>query len=342
MPDRNKSAYAQAGVDIDAKMHALELMSEDVRSTYGPEVLGGMGRFGGLYSAARLTEMKRPVLVSSTDSVGTKTTVAAGAGYYRGLGQDIVNHSINDILVQGAEPLFFLDYLAAPRLHPAVIADLVSGMAEACREAGCALIAGETAEMPGIYAEGQLDVVGAIVGLVEEADIIDGRSIIPGDQLIGLPSSGPHTNGYSLIRKVLADVDLGHVFPEMSVPIGEAILEPHRSYLAEVRRMRRGVNIKGLIHLTGGGFYDNIPRVIPKSAGVLVRKDSWTVPPVFRVIQRLGDVSETEMYRVFNMGVGMIVVVSADELSHALTLAGPGAVHIGEVQARDGDPVKIA
>lgn len=341
MDSRQESAYSRAGVDIDTKMKALELMTASVRSTYGPEVLAGMGQFGGLYSAAALTRMQHPVLVASTDSVGTKTMLAARAGRYEGLGEDIVNHSLNDILVQGAEPLFFLDYLAAPKLDPQVIAALVSGMAMACRVAGCALIGGETAELPGVYQEGQFDVVGAIVGLVERDDIIDGQSVVPGDQLIGLPSSGPHTNGYTLIRSVFADYDLDHVFPELGLPLADALLAPHRSYLPEVRRLRRGVHVKALAHITGGGFYDNIPRVLPPGVCAVVRKGSWGVPPLFGLIQRLGQVEEREMYRVFNMGVGMVAVVAADELRRAMSLAGPGAAHIGEIKAREKDQVEL-
>ncbi|MGI6207822.1 MAG: phosphoribosylformylglycinamidine cyclo-ligase [Anaerolineae bacterium] len=341
MDDRRESAYRRAGVDIDTKMRALELMAESVRSTYGPEVLAGMGQFGGLYSAAALTEMRHPVLVASTDSVGTKVMLAARAGRYEGLGEDIVNHSLNDILVQGAEPLFFLDYLAAPKLDPEVLAALVSGMAKACREAGCALIAGETAELPGIYQEGQFDVVGAIVGLVEKDGIIDGRDIAPGDQLIGLPSSGPHTNGYTLIRAVFADYDLGHVFPELGVPLADALLAPHRSYLPEVRRLRQAVHVKGLAHITGGGFLDNIPRILPPDVCARVQRRSWQVPPLFGLIQRLGAVDEAEMYRVFNMGMGMVVVVPAEELGRAMALAGPGAAHLGEISEREKDQVEL-
>ncbi len=335
------SAYIRAGVDIDAKMRALRLITDAVRSTYGPEVLGGMGHFGGLYSAAALTAMRHPVLVASTDSVGTKTMLAARAGRYEGLGEDIVNHSINDILVQGAEPLFFMDYLATPKVQPEVIAALVAGMAKACREGGCALIAGETAELPGVYQAGQFDVVGSIVGLVERDRVIDGSRIVLGDQLIGLPSSGPHTNGYTLIRSVFADRDLGEVHPDLGASLADALLAPHRSYLPHVRRIREAIEIKGLAHITGGGHYDNIPRILPSAVAARVRKDSWQVPPLFRLIERLGGVEEHEMYRVFNMGMGMIVVVSPDDLRRALSLAGPGAAHIGDVVERQDAAVVL-
>lgn len=335
------SAYSRAGVDIDAKMHALHLMTEAVRSTYGPEVLGGMGHFGGLYSAAALTAMRHPVLVASTDSVGTKTMLAARVGRYESLGEDIVNHSINDILVQGAEPLFFMDYLATPKVQPETIAALVAGMAKACREAGCALIAGETAELPGVYQPGQFDVVGSIVGLVERDRVIDGSRIAPGDQLIGLPSSGPHTNGYTLIRSVFADHDLTAVHPDLGATLADAVLAPHRSYLPHVRRMREAVDVKGLAHITGGGFYDNIPRVLPAETAARVLTEAWEVPPLFRLIQHLGKVEEREMFRVFNMGMGMIVVVAAAHLRRALSLAGPGAAHIGEIVERRDAAVEM-
>jgi len=341
MPAEEKGAYARAGVDIDAKMQALKLMTDAVRSTYGPEVLGGMGNFGGLFSAAALRDMRHPILVASTDGVGTKTMLAAKVGRYEGVGEDIVNHSINDILVQGAQPLFFLDYVATSHLDPAQIAAIVLGMARACREAGCAILGGETAEMPGVYREGEFDVAGTIVGVVERDGIIDGRDIRPGDQLVGLPSSGPHTNGYSLIRQVFAGADLQQVPAELGISLGDALLAPHRSYLADVRRMQTAARIKGLAHITGGGFYDNMPRILPEYVSANIRGASWTVPPLFRMIQRLGEVTEEEMFRVFNMGVGMVVVVAAAELDRALTLAGPGAACIGEVVPRDEAAVTI-
>ena len=336
------SAYRQAGVDIDAGNRAVSLMAEAVRSTYGPEVLAGIGSFGGLYSAAGLCQLKHPVLVASTDGVGTKTMLATRVGRFEGLGQDIVNHCINDVLVQGAAPLFFLDYIAAPRLQPEVIAAIVSGMAQACRQAHCAILGGETAEMPGVYHEGQLDIVGTMIGVVDREEIIDGRDIVPGDQLIGLPSSGPHTNGYSLIRRVLGDVDLQQVLPELGVSLADALLAPHRSYLEDVRRIRSGPRVKGLVHITGGGFHDNIPRVLPSGTAAIVRRGSWAVPPLFRLLQDMGEVSDDEMYRVFNMGVGMIVVVAQDTLGQALALAGPGAAHIGKVVAQTDAPVVFA
>lgn len=309
------AAYAASGVSIDAGNQAVDLMCTAVRSTYGPQVLAGIGAFGGLYDAAELQAMQHPVLVASTDGVGTKVKLAARAGSYTSIGQDLVNHCINDILVQGARPLFFLDYFAASYLKPEVVAEVVGGIAAACREGSFALIGGETAEMPGVYAEGEFDLAGTIVGVVERSRILPRPDIQPGDVLVGLRSSGPHTNGYSLIRKIFADVPLDALFPELSLPLGEALLAPHRSYLPLLRTVlnHQPSFIKALVHLTGGGFLENIPRILPDGVGVQIRLGSWPVPPLFRLIQVRGGVSEQEMYRVFNMGIGMLAVVAADQ-----------------------------
>ncbi|MCD6518388.1 MAG: phosphoribosylformylglycinamidine cyclo-ligase [Anaerolineae bacterium] len=328
---KKKSAYASAGVDIEAGNKAVELMSQAVRSTYGPEVLWGIGAFGGLYDAQKLQDMRHPVLVASTDGVGTKTMVAAALGSYRTLGQDIVNHCVNDILVQGAEPLFFLDYVAAPKLDPQVIAAVVEGAAAACREAGCALLGGETAEMPGVYAPGQMDVVGTIVGLVERDEIIDGSRIRPGDVLLGLPSSGLHTNGFSLVRSIFAPKEYGAYKEVLGRSLGEALVEPHRSYLPQIRALRRAVQIKGMAHITGGGFVDNIPRILPKGLAAVVHTDAWQVPPLFHLIEEKGKVDRAEMYRVFNMGVGMVVVLAAKDVDSALKVLEQEAYLIGEI-----------
>ena len=331
----SSSAYRAAGVDIDAGNRAVELMAEAVRSTYGPEVLAGIGAFGGLYDAAGLQRAARPVLVASTDGVGTKTKVATALGRVEGLGEDIVNHCVNDILVQGARPLFFLDYVASSQLDPEVVARIVAGAARACRQAGCALLGGETAEMPGVYAPGEIDVVGTIVGWVERDEIIDGSAIAPGDVAVGLASSGLHTNGYSLARRALAGERLTGEHPALGRPLGEALLEPHRSYLPVVERLRSRVRIKGLAHITGGGFDDNIPRILPEGVSVRLDPASWPVPPLFRLIQRLGGVAEAEMYRVFNMGVGMVAFVARGDAPAALELAGPEAWSIGEAVPHD-------
>jgi phosphoribosylformylglycinamidine cyclo-ligase len=342
-------------VSIDAGNRAVELMKTAVKSTYGPQVLMGIGAFGGLYDASGLKGMEAPVLVSSTDGVGTKVKLAAQAGRYRTVGHDIVNHCINDILVQGAHPLFFLDYFATSKLKPEITAEVVTGIAEACREAGCALIGGETAEMPGVYSPGEFDVAGTIVGMVEKSAILPrSADIRAGDVLIGLRSSGPHTNGYSLIRKVFEDVPLDTVFPELGIPLAEALLAPHRSYLGLLRTalgewrvangdQRSGNNdreptirnpqskIKALAHLTGGGFIENIPRVLPEGVNAVIRTGAWQVPPLFALIQQRGRIDREEMYRVFNMGIGMVVVTAAQDAA-ALQAAIPEETWmIGEI-----------
>jgi len=337
-----ESAYAAAGVDIDAGNLAVELMSEAVRSTYGPEVLWGIGAFGGLFDVGRLKEMRAPVLVGSTDSVGTKTMVAAALGSYETLGCDIVNHCINDILVQGAEPLFFLDYIAMPTLNPETVAAIVSGIAAACREAGCAILGGETAELPGVYAPGQMDLVGTIVGLVERDQIIDGSGIAAGDVLVGLPSSGLHTNGFSLVRSIFGRETFFQYSETLGRPLGEALIEPHRSYLPHVRAIRRVATIKGLIHVTGGGFVDNIPRILPKNTAAVVDCGAWRVPPLFELIEREGGVDHCEMYRVFNMGIGMVVIVAPEEADAVVRAVSEDARVIGEVTPYEGgDRVRL-
>jgi len=337
-----KSDYAASGVDIDAGNRAVELMKSAVQSTYGPEVLAGIGAFGGLYDAASLFQMAHPVLVASTDGVGTKVKLAAQAGRsaaqagrYLSIGQDIVNHCINDILVQGARPLFFLDYFATARLLPEIVAEIVTGIAAACREAGCALLGGETAEMPGVYAAGEFDVAGTIVGAVERERILPRSDIQPGDVLIGVRSSGPHTNGYSLIRKIFAGQPLDTVFPELGVPLADALLAPHRSYLNLLHPLvsQPHSRIKALAHLTGGGFIDNLPRVFPDGIGARVQGDSWPVPVLFRLIQRLGEIDPLEMYRVFNMGIGMVVVVAADDVAAIQDAIGEETWVLGELSA---------
>jgi phosphoribosylformylglycinamidine cyclo-ligase len=339
----SESAYARSGVNIDAGNRAVELMSAAVRSTYGPEVLLGIGAFGGLFDAARLQAMAHPVLVGSTDGVGTKTVVSAAIGAYENLGRDIVNHCVNDILVQGAEPLFFLDYVAAPKLDPVVIAQVVGGVSAACREAGCALLGGETAEMPGVYASGQMDIAGTIVGVVEREAIIDGSRIAPGDVLIGLASSGLHTNGFSLVRSLFGPESYGRYADRLGRPLGEALAEPHRSYLPLVRAIRAVADIKGLAHLTGGAFLDNIPRILPEGLGATVDPSTWELPPLFALIQETGGISRDEMHRVFNMGIGMVVIVSPEDASVVQAALDEPAPVIGEVTTHKSGPrVRLA
>ena len=329
--------YKASGVDIDAGNEAVRRIRGLARSTFTPAVLSDIGSFGGLFrlDAARMQE---PVLVASADGVGTKLKVAFLAGRHDTIGADLVNHCVNDILVQGAEPLFFLDYLGTGRLAPDVAEQIVSGMARACRENGCALLGGETAEMPGFYADGEYDVAGFIVGAVDRKRLIDGRSITPGDVLVGIPSSGLHTNGYSLARKIAFDhlgLRVDAVVPELGRSVGDALLETHRSYLPLIRPLLASGMIKGMAHITGGGITDNLPRVLPQGTMAVVDPESWKVPAIFDWLQRSGNVPPDDMLRTFNMGVGLIVVVAGDhveELRGALAAQGEtGSSVIGEI-----------
>jgi phosphoribosylformylglycinamidine cyclo-ligase len=299
-----KSQYASSGVDIDAGNRAVALMKESVRATYNDSVLAGIGSFGGLFDVSALKQMDHPVLVASTDGVGTKVKLAASVGHYRGIGHDLVNHCINDILAQGARPLFFMDYFATSKLDPEQTAEVVTGIAEACREAGMALLGGETAEMPGVYQPNEFDVAGTIVGVLEQAEILPRSTIRAGDVLIGFQSSGPHTNGYSLIRKVLQDT-----LPDEA--LADVLLVPHRSYFNVIYpHLSRA---KALVHITGGGFIENIPRVLPEGLNAVIHLNSWQVPPLWELIQQKGNISTDEMYRVFNMGIGMIAIVDKSQ-----------------------------
>lgn len=329
----SQGAYAASGVNIDAGNRAIELMRPAVRSTYGREVLAGIGAFGGLYDASALKGMREPVLVASTDGVGTKVSLAAQIGRYEPLGRDIVNHCVDDILVQGARPLFFLDYIASSRLDPDVIAAVVTGMAGACKEASCALLGGETAEMPGVYQPGAFDVAGTIVGIAERSQTLPRKDICAGDALVGLASSGPHTNGFSLIRRVFQEVPLSAAFPELGTTLADALLAPHRSYLSSLHPILSQPKspIKALAHITGGGLIENLPRVLPDGLGAVIRRESWPVPPIFQIIQKRGGVSPGEMYRVFNMGIGMIVVIAPDQVQPFRSSIGEPTWTIGEV-----------
>ncbi len=327
----DRSDYAASGVDIDAGNRAVELMKAAVKSTYGPEVLAGIGSFGGLFDARELNRMKNPVLVASTDGVGTKVKLAARVGRYTSIGQDIVNHCINDILVQGARPLFFLDYFATSKLIPEIVAEVVGGISAACREASCALLGGETAEMPGVYLEGEFDLAGTIIGVVERDSILPRPGIRPGDVIIGLRSTGPHTNGYSLIRNIFADVPLETVFPELGCSLADALLAPHRSYYPLLQLLVP--EIKGLAHLTGGGFIENIPRVLPEGAAAQINPNSWPVPPLFELIQRQGEISPEEMYRVFNMGIGMVAIIGKEKVSAVQKAISEPTYILGEIIA---------
>ncbi|MBN2005725.1 MAG: phosphoribosylamine--glycine ligase [Anaerolineae bacterium] len=333
-------SYASAGVDIDTKMAAFREMQAAVRSTYTTAVLGGIGAFGGQMA---LDDVRRhdAVLVASTDGVGTKTLIAEAMRRYDTVGHDIVNHCVNDVLVQGARPLFFLDYIASSKLDSGVIVSVVSGCAAACCAVGCVLIGGETAEMPDVYKEGAFDLAGTLVGWVERDKIIDGRNVRPGDVCLGLPSTGLHTNGYSLARRVFADLSWETVLPELGCSVGEALLAPHKSYLAEFDALvAAGVQIKAMAHITGGGFPDNLPRVLPQGIGARIDRSAWPVPPIFRLIQQRGQVDADEMYRVFNMGMGMIVIVSPEAVA-AARVAVPEAVVIGKAISWDGAGARV-
>jgi phosphoribosylformylglycinamidine cyclo-ligase len=312
------SRYADAGVDIDAKAEALARAKAAIRSTFTAGVLGDVGGFGGLFRPD-FSRYREPVLVGSTDGVGTKLKVAIEMGRHDTCGADLVNHCVNDILVQGATPLFFLDYIATGKVEPGVIESVIEGIARACRENGAALLGGETAEMPGFYASGEYDVAGTIVGVVDRAKILDGSRIAAGDVAVGLPSIGLQTNGYTLARKVFFETMGKKPTDRLSElggrPIGDVLLDPHLSYLKSMEPILEAGLAHGMAHLTGGGFYDNIPRVLPEGLDVVVKSGAWDVPPVFQAIAREGDVSFEEMHRVFNMGVGMVVFVAPEDLA---------------------------
>jgi len=318
--------YKQAGVDIEAADRFVGMIKSLVRTTGRPEVLGGIGGFSGLFRP-RLAGMKKPVLVSSTDGVGTKLLVADMVGKYDTVGIDLVAMSVDDVVVLGAEPLFFLDYIAVGKVVPSVLVDIVRGVVRGCRQARCALVGGETAELPGLYAPGRWDLAGFCVGVVDEPDIIDGRSCRCGDAVIGLASSGLHSNGYSLVRKIFSKT-------EIKAGLWRELLRPTRIYCAAILDVLKKIRIKSMAHITGGGFYDNIPRVIPDGYGVRVIKGSWPIPPIFRKIQRAGAVEDREMYRTLNMGIGMALVVSAGDADRTIALfakLGFKAWAIGEV-----------
>jgi phosphoribosylamine--glycine ligase/phosphoribosylaminoimidazole synthetase len=308
-----QGGYVAAGVDVAAGAEAVELMRTAVESTHTNDVLAGVGAFGGAFSAAALRGFADPVLVASTDGVGTKVMVAVAGGRIAGLGHDIVNHCVNDVLVQGARPLFFLDYLGTSRLDPEHAAALVGGMADACRANGCVLLGGETAEMPGVYHDGHVDVVGTLVGVAERAQLLPRADVQPGDVLIGLASSGPHTNGYTLLRRVFASVPLDVAPEPLDVPLADALLAPHRSYLGALSPVLAGVDrpVKALAHITGGGLMENVPRVLPAGCGAVVRLGSWPVPPLFRVVRDATGLPPDELHRTLNMGIGMVAVVAA-------------------------------
>lgn len=325
--------YKDAGVDIEAGNQAVEKMKPAVAATWRPGVMGGLGGFGGLFSLD-LKKYPDPVLVSGTDGVGTKLRLAFQMDKHDTIGQDVVAMCVNDVLVQGAEPLFFLDYLAVGKLVPGRIAAIVGGVAEGCRLAGCALIGGETAEMPGFYAEEDYDIAGFAVGAVNRDKLIDGSGIREGDILLGLKSSGLHSNGFSLVRKVFSEYPLDEVFPELGRPLGEVLLTPTRIYVKSVLGVLEQIAIPGMVHITGGGLTENIPRVLPEGLGVEIDTASWDIPPVFKLMQKIGNIAQAEMMRTFNMGIGFIMILHPEDEKQAcavLAESGEEPIRIGKV-----------
>ena len=336
MPEEGLS-YRRAGVDLEESRRSLAAIKDSVRSTFTPSVIGDVGSFGGMFSAA-FPGYEDPVLVSSIDGVGTKTAVAALAGMYGGLGRDIVSHCINDIHVQGAKPLFFLDYFASSKLNADILTEIVSGAAEACRENGCALLGGETAEMPGVYCEGEFDLVGAVTGVVDRHSILPTMNIGQGDLIVGIASDGLHTNGFSLARFALFETGKkspDEPIPELGRTLAEELLRPHRCYFRAIEPLlQEGALIKGMAHITGGGLLENLPRTLGRDYVAVIERRSWTPPPIFSIIQETGNIPDEEMFRVFNMGVGMALICpseSAAAVVQRLNDSGESAYVIGEV-----------
>ncbi|MFO1303484.1 MAG: phosphoribosylformylglycinamidine cyclo-ligase [Burkholderiales bacterium] len=331
-PGPNSLSYRESGVDIDAGDALVERIKPFARRTMRPEVLAGIGGFGGLVEIGK--RFKEPVLVSGTDGVGTKLLLALAMNRHDTVGIDLVAMSVNDILVQGAEPLFFLDYFACGKLDVDVAAAVIKGIAQGCEQAGCTLLGGETAEMPGMYPEGKYDLAGFAVGVVDKSDIIDGRTIVAGDVVIGIASSGPHSNGFSLIRRILAQSGADLRAPFEGTTLGAALIAPTRIYVKPVLSLLHAVPVKGMAHITGGGLVENVPRMLPEGLQARLTRSSWTRPAIFSWLQRRGNVADDEMHRVFNCGIGMALVVApehADRAIRALADAGETAQRIGTI-----------
>ena len=343
MSEKKKSAYAEAGVDIDVMMNSLKRIGKKVKETNTEGVVSELGSFGGLFKSPG----KESLLVSSVDGVGTKLKVANMANRHDTVGQDLVNHCVNDILVQGAKPLFFLDYLGTASLAPEVFEAVVGGFCTACKENNAALLGGETAEMPGLYPQGEYDLVGTIVGTVEREKLITGEHIQEGDVLIGLPSTGLQTNGYSLARKVIfetAGKTLSDLVPETETTFEDALLAIHQSFLHPVSSVMEQINVHGMAHITGGGLYDNVPRVLPKTLDAQFDRAMWETPPIFKFIEEAGGVDHEEMYRVFNMGIGYVLMVSPDDAEQTLALfqqANQPALQIGQIVPGTGKTILL-
>ncbi len=334
--------YKSAGVNVEAGYKAVELMKEDVKSTFRKEVIGGLGGFGGLFSIAAAKQMNEPVLVSGTDGVGTKLKLAFLADKHDTIGIDAVAMCVNDVVCSGAEPLFFLDYIACGKNEPEKISQIVKGVSEGCKFSGCSLIGGETAEMPGFYPDDEYDLAGFAVGILDKAKIIDGSRICEGDVLIGIASSGVHSNGFSLVRKIFAPLDketlLKH-YDELGAALGEVLLAPTKIYVKPVLDLIKKVDVKGISHITGGGFIENIPRMLPKGIKAEIKEGKWPVLPIFELIQSLGDVERMSMYNTFNMGIGMVLAVAASDSDKALKILeqnGEKAYIIGCASKGDG------
>ncbi|SEA90117.1 phosphoribosylformylglycinamidine cyclo-ligase [Thalassobacillus cyri] len=332
--------YKQAGVDVEAGYQSVEQMKKHVTRTLRPEVVGSLGAFAGIFDISKF-DYEHPVLVTGTDGVGTKLKLAFEMGKHDTIGQDAVAMCVNDIVAQGADPLFFLDYIACGKNSPDQIEQIVKGIADGCEQSGCALIGGETAEMPGMYDPQEYDLAGFVVGIAEKSELITGEDVRAGDAIIGLSSSGVHSNGFSLVRKIIAEynLDLQKAIPELSGSLGEVLLTPTRLYARQVKTMKQHAEIKGIAHITGGGFYENIPRALPDGFGVEIDRAAWKQPEVFPFLQEKGNLSDDEMYGVFNMGIGMIVIVSEavrEEVMERLEESGETAHHIGMVTAQEG------
>jgi phosphoribosylaminoimidazole synthetase len=336
-PGAELTSYAAAGVDIDEGARAVDEMKAAVEATHDNGVLKGVGSFGGVFSAKAILELDDPVLVASTDGVGTKVELAARLGMVRGVGMDIVNHCIDDVLVQSARPLFFLDYIAASVLDADMVADVVGGMAEACRAAGCALLGGETAEMPGVYQPGAFDIAGTLIGVAERSQLLPRSDVASGDVLVGVASSGPHTNGYSLLRKVFGWIPMDVVPEGFDRPLGDTLLEPHRSYLDVLRGALDSGAVKALAHITGGGLPENLPRVLPDDVDAVIRLGSWPISPLFRLVRELTpQMSTDELYRTLNMGIGMVVVCAPSDVDAVRASIDEPTWIIGELIAGTG------
>lgn len=333
-----RDLYKQSGVNVEAGYESVQNIKKHIDRTKRPEVMGGLGAFAGAFDISKLP-FKEPVLLSGTDGVGTKLKLAFQMNQHNTVGVDLVGMCVNDIIAQGAEPLFFLDYIACGKNIPQQIEEIVSGIAEGCAQAGCSLIGGETAEMPGMYDEGEYDLAGFVVGAAEKSELISGETIKPGDRVIGIASSGIHSNGYSLVRKIIEDknLELGTQYPGLQKSLGETLLTPTKIYVKAIQSVKQ--SIKGVAHVTGGGFYENIPRTLPESYGVQIKNNSWDIPAIFPFLQEQGGITQEEMFGVFNMGIGMAIVVAPEDVStvlEGLNESGEVAWHIGEVTSNPG------